>query len=631
MPAPSPQQTAAPGALGAAPYIYNLLFRPYEPNSWWHDTTQANDLAHHDISEDHADIDARLLAGDATTPAPRPTGLINVQYRTLALGGGEGVENAPANNIWRAPVEPYSLTLPSDYYTDPHPRPFMFFYHCAFCQQNIWAVGVEHYATPGGNNLTDGPQGTQHIQQIADANDMMVAGALQRGFTGAGSYGEFPGAAERDLRDVEATIRDRDGYDIDPNRVIFSGMSMGGSTTQTMMTLYPDELAAAVAHNSAGGSPTGGALARVENIRNVPYTQITGDTGLDSSAATAGRQIASTMDGLGYRQMYVEYLGRAHDFGLVYDSLPLLEKTAYRAVRDPDPARVTYTLDAASEDPKLGLVHDHAYWATGLKLPAGAASATLDALALPMAGKLPKLISHLSGHFSRASTGDAAYVDWQVWDRDLTGHGLQDLDPRWSPGPDVTVTNTRPAPPVHAGENAFTMKSGGFAAATLDLARMRVATDRRVTGYLDASKPLTLGLATGGAGAPRLATLDDKPVAVTRKDDTVVVSIPAGKHTLVLDDWPELSVRSSRGCASRRHFVIRLGIHRRVRLVSAAVYVNGRRVKALRGKRLRAPVDLRGLPRGRFTVRVVGRTRNGRRFSAVRRYRTCATTRPRRG
>src|SRR3954463_1668924 len=150
MPAPSPQQTAAPGSLGGAPSIYNLLFRPYEPNSWWRETTQADDLAHHDIAEDHADVDARLLAARASRPAPRPTGLLNVQYRTLALGPGQGVESVPTTNIFRGPVEPYSLTLPTDYYSHPHARRFMFFYHCAFCQQNIWAFGVEHSAT-GGN------------------------------------------------------------------------------------------------------------------------------------------------------------------------------------------------------------------------------------------------------------------------------------------------------------------------------------------------------------------------------------------------------------------------------------------------------------------------------------------------
>ena len=80
---------------------------------------------------------------------------------------------------------------------------------------------------------------------------------------------------------------------------------------------------------------------------------------------------------------------------------------------------------------------------------------------------------------------------------------------------------------------------------------------------------------------------------------------------------------SSRSCASRRHFRIRLRAPRGERLVSARVYVNGHRVRVLRGRRLRAVVDLRGLPKGRATVRVVARTRKGRRVTETRRYRTC--------
>jgi hypothetical protein len=62
-------------------------------------------------------------------------------------------------------------------------------------------------------------------------------------------------------------------------------------------------------------------------------------------------------------------------------------------------------------------------------------------------------------------------------------------------------------------------------------------------------------------------------------------------------------------------------------LRSARVYVNGRRVTVLAGRRLRARVDLRRLPKGTVRVRVVGTTRSGRRVTDTRRYRTC-TPRP---
>ncbi len=79
--------------------------------------------------------------------------------------------------------------------------------------------------------------------------------------------------------------------------------------------------------------------------------------------------------------------------------------------------------------------------------------------------------------------------------------------------------------------------------------------------------------------------------------------------------------RDARTCTSRRNFVIRLP--RRMR--SARVTFAGRRAPVIRGRRLRARVDLRGLPKGRVKVRVVGRTRSGRVVRQTRVYRLCAT------
>lgn len=60
------------------------------------------------------------------------------------------------------------------------------------------------------------------------------------------------------------------------------------------------------------------------------------------------------------------------------------------------------------------------------------------------------------------------------------------------------------------------------------------------------------------------------------------------------------------GCVSRRSFCIRVP------------------------KRLRARVNLRGRKRGRYTVRIVARTRGGKVVRSKRVYRTCAKKRARR-
>jgi hypothetical protein len=60
-----------------------------------------------------------------------------------------------------------------------------------------------------------------------------------------------------------------------------------------------------------------------------------------------------------------------------------------------------------------------------------------------------------------------------------------------------------------------------------------------------------------------------------------------------------------------------------VSVTSLVVAVAGRH-RTIRGKALKAPVDLTGLPRGRFTVTATLKTATGDVLRLVRKYRTCA-------
>jgi hypothetical protein len=80
---------------------------------------------------------------------------------------------------------------------------------------------------------------------------------------------------------------------------------------------------------------------------------------------------------------------------------------------------------------------------------------------------------------------------------------------------------------------------------------------------------------------------------------------------------------STRRCVSRRRFRIRLRHPRGARVASAVVRVNGKKVATRRGRRITAPVNLRGLPKGRFAVRITVKLADGRTVSGTRRYRTC--------
>lgn len=103
-----------------------------------------------------------------------------------------------------------------------------------------------------------------------------------------------------------------------------------------------------------------------------------------------------------------------------------------------------------------------------------------------------------------------------------------------------------------------------------------------------------------------------------------------------------LPLPSNRRCTSRRAFPIRVRQFRGVRYSLAIVAVNGRRVSVyvyttrrirvtqigavyLNRKRFRAFVDLRGLARGTYSVRVTAVTTNGGVLRSTRKYRTCTS------
>jgi hypothetical protein len=113
----------------------------------------------------------------------------------------------------------------------------------------------------------------------------------------------------------------------------------------------------------------------------------------------------------------------------------------------------------------------------------------------------------------------------------------------------------------------------------------------------------------------------------------VVTPAPTRAETRLASSSPAavaqaLGLPAARTCVSRRNFTIRVREPRGVRLRSARVTVGRRTVNAVRRRgRLVATVDLRGLPRGRFTVRIVATTVSRRTLTGTRRYRTCAPKR----
>ena len=86
-----------------------------------------------------------------------------------------------------------------------------------------------------------------------------------------------------------------------------------------------------------------------------------------------------------------------------------------------------------------------------------------------------------------------------------------------------------------------------------------------------------------------------------------------------------LTLPSSRRCASRRKFTVRVRREIRGTVKRLTIFLNGRRVKSVTGSRIGLPIDLRGLPKGKVKVRLRVELDDGRVATDTRTYRTCAT------
>lgn len=85
---------------------------------------------------------------------------------------------------------------------------------------------------------------------------------------------------------------------------------------------------------------------------------------------------------------------------------------------------------------------------------------------------------------------------------------------------------------------------------------------------------------------------------------------------------------STKKCVSRRLFTIRIRRISGVTYRKVTVKLRGKTVRTLSGSRIYAKINLRGLPKGTWTVEIRATTTTGRVLKGTRRYRTCTKKLP---
>ncbi|HYB99570.1 MAG TPA: alpha/beta hydrolase-fold protein [Candidatus Limnocylindrales bacterium] len=368
------------------------------------------------------------LVSSSTVPASGT--LVRLFGSRLVTTPAEGRSNAgpsvPANDsvYFYGPLQAYSIYVPSN--DSPSvPVPLTWANHSL--AQFHWQYN-----------------GTDYVQQLGEVRGSLVVTPNSRA-----TDGFYVGRNEYDHFEVWNDVLRN--YNVDATRTAMTGYSMGGYATYRLASLYPDLFGKAL---SIVGPPaagiwdgTGGASISsdkgddystltnhwLENVRNVPFYNMAMQTDeLVPVASTRQQNIggvdpsgeAQSLDGLGYRYIYQEFVTGEHLTLFVNDAYPLAASFLGDALIDENPAHVTFSYVPETDRADLTLVHDHAYWVSRLTLrdaegeptTSGSKSAkgTIDAFSFGFGLADPAVSPQSSapGTLTGGNTGPLAYQEY---------------------------------------------------------------------------------------------------------------------------------------------------------------------------------------------------------------------------
>lgn len=478
--------------------VFNLGFRFTEPVQRQNtppDEAQAEALRRHHPTAFARDIDVAALRSGAVRSTVPTSGLqIRMFPSRLRLGEGQQVDFPQA----LGQLQPYAVHLPPG--GPDRRRGLLLSLHSN--AQNYWQY-----------------DGTGVLSELGDARDAVVLSPL-----GRGNNGWYIGVSEYDVFEAWADLARH--VRLDPDRVAISGYSMGGYAAYRLGGLYPDLFGKAFTVVGPPGKrmwvpplpPSDGIQTLtnlwLENTRNVPYLNyamagdelvpIVGPVAHNTGNPAVG---VRGFEQLGYRYRFLTFpAGEHYTLAALGYEFPLAREFLGQAEVDRDPAHVSFAYVPSSDDAALGLVHDHAYWISDVRLA--------DTSAGPSAKGVIDVRSRGFG------VGDPVSAPTQ-------GAGVEGGLPYVEKG--RTWSEAR----AEAVANAADVTLTNLRAATVQLDRARLTTGRPLTLAVTADRDSRLVLA-GASGAAVTATRDGAPVTLTRRGSTLTLPVAAGTWVYVL-------------------------------------------------------------------------------------------------
>jgi hypothetical protein len=488
----TPGQWRRPGGQTG---VMNVAFRDDEPVRTVNtppDERQASVLADGSPTEFARDIDFdALAAGENSRTVPQTGRQIRMYPSRLELGEGRDLSAFPQ---YRGQLQPYAVFLPEAAVDGPVPLTL-----------SLHSLGQEYWQYQEGELFTQ--QGEQRGNAVLSP-------------MGRGPDGWYQREAEVDVFEAWNDLARH--VALDPDRSYASGYSMGGYGTYRFAGLYPDLFTSAFTVVGPPGegmwvpptAPTGGAETLsnlwLENVRNVPLLNmvavpdelvpIPGPRAQNLGAPELGIR---GLEQLGYRYRFLQFPTAEH-FTLAflgYDFPEARDHLGDDAV-DRKPAHVTFAYVPGSDAPEFGLVHDHAYWVSDVRV-AGAQELTDKGV-----------VDARSRAFGVADPETEPTADGGVMTLPYGETGLRWLEPAGIPA-----------------ENVLDLTLTSVASTTLDVARARLDPTAPLTVEAESDSPTALRL-DGGFPAGSTVTADGAPVEATRSADGAltftVAAVPPG-------------------------------------------------------------------------------------------------------
>ncbi len=242
--------------------------------------------------------------------------------------------------------QPYGLYLPKNY--DPTKKyPFVLMLHGAGSNHRLSLKRVFGKSNqPGENDV----EASRYFQPWEDV-DYIVASPFARGTMG------YQGIPEKDVWDVVADVKQR--FNIDPNRMYLTGLSMGGGGTLWIGLTRPDVWAAIAPVCPA---PPPGTDQYVMNAFNYPVHFFQGDA--DPAVKVEGtREWVDKFRKADSQVEYVEYPGVGHNSWDNAYKDGFIFKWFDQFVRNPFPNEVRFA--------STQLKYNDAYWVKDLDFAPG--------------------------------------------------------------------------------------------------------------------------------------------------------------------------------------------------------------------------------------------------------------------